>query len=705
MSENFWSRVDSILYGNEKLSLEGRLLLSSLLITMLFTCIAIIMGIFMALPALLLLTGVIIQTILSLLYYMSRVKKLITTSVSVFIILCLISNIAIFIFGGGIDSQNSIVVGITFILSLILTRRKRRYLVLISYFTMVTFVYMIQRMWPSIILPYPNENSRWSDGLFTSSYSLLFIFGIIRYLLLSYTAEKERAESSERTLQILNKTLEDRITHRTHELTESNNKFQALLDSAAESIFGMDMDGCFTFLNKSCLKTLGYDDVSDLLKKNVHRTIHHSNIDGSYLDLKNCRLYNSLIQASPTHADDDLFWRSDGSSIPVEFWSYPIVVSGNVIGSVVTFFDMTERKLAEKELIKAKQEAEVANTAKSEFLANVSHEFRTPLNIVLGFAELLENAEPAQRREYLDSIKANGRLLLNMINDILELIRSEKADFELHDNYVDTSKFFNDFGKHFSAYLTRKNLNFRTELSAGLPPVVITDISRLRMIISNLVDNAIKFTDNGEITLRAYAADNGENAEPEKIDLVIEVQDTGRGITDVYRHKMFEAFSQGEKKTVLNGLGIGLSLTDRIVTRMNGTIDVYSEPGVGSRFVVTLRNVPFLNEAVGQGKSPDQRPESLYGERPESEEIIDLTGMISELEGYFMQGCISFGTRQSIGEVKKFGQELSELGQKHNCTQISDYGKKIVGVTDNFDIEGMLKYIRNFPGLVELYKN
>jgi PAS domain S-box-containing protein len=705
MSENFWSRVNSLLYGNEKLTLEGRLLLSSLLITMLFTCIAIIMGIIIKLPVLLVLSGVLIQSILSLIYYMSRIKKIIAQSISIFIVLCILSNIALFIFGGGLDSQNSIVVGITFILSLILISREKRIFLLISYLIMITILDLIQMHWPSIILPYPNEESRWADGLFTTSYSLVFIFAIIRYLLKSYSAEKERAESSEKTLQILNKTLEDRIIHRTLELTESNNKFQALLDSAAESIFGMDLDGCFTFVNRSCLITLGYENDSDLLGKNVHLTIHHSHADGSIFDIKDSRLYNSLIQATPAHADDDLLWRSDGSSIPVEFWSYPIILSEKVLGSVVTFFDMTERKLAEKELIKAKQEAEVANTAKSEFLANVSHEFRTPLNIVLGFAELLENAEPAQRSEYLDSIKANGRLLLNMINDILELIRSEKADFELHDNYVDTSKFFNDFRKHFSAYLTRKNLSFRTELSAELPPVVITDISRLRMIVSNLVDNAIKFTDKGEITLRAYVVENGESAESDKTDLVIEVQDTGRGITDIYRHKMFEAFSQGEKKTVLNGLGIGLSLTDRIVTRMNGTIDVYSEPGVGSRFVVTIRNVPFMNEAVGQGKHLDFRPESLYGERSASKDIIDLTGMISELEGYFMQGCISFGTRQSIGEVKKFGQELSELGQKHNCTQVSDYGKKIVGVTDNFDIEGMLKYIRNFPGLVELYKN
>jgi PAS domain S-box-containing protein len=705
MNDNFWSRVKSLLYGDERLTLENSLLISSVLITMLFTCVAIIEGIITNLTFALVLSGTTILILLSLIYFLSRIKKLVSLSISLFIVLCFISDIAIFIFGGGLDSQNSLVIAITFILSLILTVRKRRILLLISYLIMITILYLIQLWWPSIILPFPNETSRWTDGLFTTFYSVIFIFAIIRYLLKSYNAEKEKAEASEKSLQILNKTLEDRIAQRTMQLTESNNKFQALLDSAAESIFGMDLNGCFTFVNRSCLNTLGYTNETDLLGKNVHVTIHHSHSDGRLFGLRECRLYNSLTQAADAHADDEFFWKGDGTFIPVEFWSHPIIVSGDVLGSVVSFFDMTERKLAEKELIKAKQEAEVANTAKSEFLANVSHEFRTPLNIVLGFAELLENAEPVQRSEYLDSIKANGRLLLNMINDILDLIRSEKADFELSSDYVDTSKFFNDFRKHFSAYLIRKNLNFRTELSAELPPVIFTDLSRLRMVVSNLVDNAIKFTDQGEITLRAYTRENSENPESDKTDLIIEVQDTGRGITDIYRHKMFEAFSQGEKKTIMNGLGIGLSLTDRIVTRMNGTIDVYSEPGVGSRFVVTLRNVPYRNEAGSPGKSSDSKPESLYGEKSATENIVDLKGMLSELEGHFMQGCISFGTRQSIGEVKKFGQELAALGQKHNCGQLSYYGEKIIGVTENFDIEGMLKYIRNFPGLVELYKN
>lgn len=353
------------------------------------------------------------------------------------------------------------------------------------------------------------------------------------------------------------------------------------------------------------------------------------------------------------------------------------------------------------ELKKAKLEAELANKAKSEFLLNIGHEFRTPLNAVIGYSELLETDDGKNKKNYLESIRSGARLLLKMINDLLDLIRMEKTDIIPEYDYIDTNRFFSGFEPRFRRSVSEKGLSFTTSVSEKMPSLIHIDGKLLGQSIINLIDNAIKYTFNGSITLRAGL----ENLSSGTLDLAIEISDTGKGISENYQKRMFEAFSQEDKKTVLSGMGIGLSLTFRLVSAMKGTINVKSKPGEGSVFTIFIPGVEYQQGNVTKIPDEEIRQAKEITIKQPVEEITDLEGLLSELEGPYQATCIAFESRQPIGEVKLFGQSLADLGRKHNCRLITDYGDDLDNAAGNFDVDGMLKLIRKYSSNIELLKN
>jgi PAS domain S-box-containing protein len=149
------------------------------------------------------------------------------------------------------------------------------------------------------------------------------------------------------------------------EMRESEERSRLLLDSTAEGIYGLDLQGNCTFCNPACLRLLGYEDVEDLLGKNVHELIHHTRPDGSPYPEEECRIYQAFRQGKGTHVDDEVLWRADGTSFPAEYWSYPIRRNGELIGSVVTFLDITERRQAEEALHKTSRALKVLGSCNS----------------------------------------------------------------------------------------------------------------------------------------------------------------------------------------------------------------------------------------------------------------------------------------------------------------------------------------------------
>ncbi|MDH3973738.1 MAG: ATP-binding protein [Deltaproteobacteria bacterium] len=372
-------------------------------------------------------------------------------------------------------------------------------------------------------------------------------------------------------------------------LTESENHVNLLINSAAEAIYGLNLKGNCTFANKSCIKLLGYDSAESLLGKNMHNLIHHSHPDGSKYPEKECRIYEAFHKGRGTHVDDEVIWRKDGSSFEAEYWSYPLEHKGRVIGSVVTFVDITDRNESARMLKKSKEMAEDANRAKSEFLANMSHEIRTPMSSIIGMAELLsETALSKEQKEYVARLTKSGDSLIRIIDDILDLSKVEAGLIELEEINFSLPGEIEKIFSIFNIKTAQKGIELKKEISHDVPGYLLGDPIRLRQILVNLIGNAIKFTDTGRVMVSVGCL---EPPRPnESCQLLISVSDTGIGISEKNKEKVFEEFVQGDSSTTRThgGTGLGLSISRKLVHLMGGKLSVESKEGEGSTFYFTI---------------------------------------------------------------------------------------------------------------------
>jgi PAS domain S-box-containing protein len=383
----------------------------------------------------------------------------------------------------------------------------------------------------------------------------------------------------------------------------SEQRVRLLLDSTGEAIYGLDMIGLCTFSNPACLRLLGYASQDDLLGKNMHKLIHHTRADGTPYPVEECPLYAAFLGGHPRHVPNEIVWRADGTTVPVEFRSHPVIRDGEIVGAVVTFVDITERKRVEKELLHAKEAAESANRAKSEFLANMSHEIRTPLNGIIGMTDLTLDTElSAEQREFLELIKVSSDSLLVLLNDILDFSKIEAGKLDLEPIDFAFQQTVNETLKIMRFRAHQKGLQLTGRLGLEIPPLLIGDPARLRQVLINLVGNAIKFTEQGEISVDVQQ----EHSQEGQVELHFRVRDPGVGIPREQQARIFEAFTQADSSTTrkYGGTGLGLAITTRLVHLMGGKIWVESAPGLGSTFHFTAKfGLPSNEVNLGSQKS------------------------------------------------------------------------------------------------------
>ncbi len=362
-------------------------------------------------------------------------------------------------------------------------------------------------------------------------------------------------------------------------LRESEERFRGLFQGAAEGILVANIETKkFVYANPAVCRMLGYTE-EELVHMGVSDIHPQQDLEWVVAEfMAQARGEKTLASALPC-------LRKDGTTKYADVNASRLVIDGKDC-SVGFFTDITARKRAEEEVRQAKEAAEAASRAKSEFLANMSHEIRTPMNGIIGMTELALDTElTPEQREYLVMVKDSADNLLTLINDILDFSKIEAGklgldliDFNLHDTVGNTMKTL-------APRASGKGLELVYQTPPRLPRDLVGDPGRLRQILVNLVGNAIKFTERGEVALHVETQSQTEDG----VELHFAVTDTGIGIPREKQELIFAAFAQADASTTrkYGGTGLGLAITSQLVKMMRGRLWVESEPGQGSTFHFT----------------------------------------------------------------------------------------------------------------------
>ena len=500
------------------------------------------------------------------------------------------------------------------------------------------------------------------------------------------------------------------IGKRTDELRQAQERSRLLLDSVGEGIFGLDLQGRVTFYNRSAADRLGYS-VKELVGVSIHGAIHYAHVDGSKYDESLCPMRAAYADGEIHQVENEVLWCRDGSSFPVEYSAIPLRRDGSIVGAVVVFRDLTERRAAEAELKKliefapfaismnsvsdqsdkidhlnhrfvelfgwtredipdldtwfvkgypdpelrqkvldtwkerekearenhntmivpfeaavrckdgrdrvvewsavtigdrkivvamdvterhllleelawAKEKAEEATRAKSDFLANMSHEIRTPMNAIIGMSHLaLQTELTRKQRNYIDKVSRSADALLGIINDILDFSKIEAGKLDMEEVDFRLEDVLESLANLVGLKSEEKGLELMFDVPEEVPTSLVGDPLRLGQILVNLGNNAVKFTEKGEIVVGVAVVEKNDD----RITLQFSVRDSGIGMTEAQQKKLFQSFSQADSSTTrkYGGTGLGLSISSKLTEMMHGRIWVESEPGVGSTFKFT----------------------------------------------------------------------------------------------------------------------
>jgi len=432
------------------------------------------------------------------------------------------------------------------------------------------------------------EKETWADGreswvtttklpLYDDAGNIAGTFGISRNI----TAQKQAAER----------------------LRTSEMKFRTLYDSSRDAILLATSEEGFLSGNPAAIELFGCKDEEEFTSKTPADLSPERQPDGTPSTVKAQQMM-AIAMEKGSHFFEWVHRRVDGS----EFYATVLLTRMELEGKNVlqaTVRDITERKRADKALQAAKEAAETANRAKSAFLANMSHEIRTPMNVIIGMTELmLDTQVTSEQREYLMALQESSEALLSLINDILDFSKIEagrldldRVPFDLHESLGDTTKWL-------AIRAHAKGLELACHIRPEVPVAVVGDQARLRQIVVNLLGNAIKFTDHGEVVLKVkrHSLSDGH------VVLHFTVIDTGIGIPENKLAAIFDAFEQADTTTTrrFGGTGLGLAISSKLVEMMDGRIWAESQLGQGSTFHFTaqfgtLRDEPAPGPAVDAG--------------------------------------------------------------------------------------------------------
>ncbi len=383
------------------------------------------------------------------------------------------------------------------------------------------------------------------------------------------------------------------------ELETLRRQNELILNSVGEGIYGLDLDGNATFVNPAAAEMIGAA-VSDLIGKSMHRVLHHSHADGSHYPRETCPIYAAFKDGAVHRVTDEVFWRHDGTTFPVEYLSTPMRdEQGQLVGAVVTFRDISKRKWAEAilqqtnealelkvqertaELLQANQQLQELSELRSRFVSMVCHEFRNPLNnIALSVSSMerySQKLSEAQKQEYLQAIVANTDRMTAMIDDILVIGKIEADQLAVRPAPLNIVQLCQALLKELQLAAPDHQLVWicdRNHLQVRI------DEQLLRSILVNILHNAIRYSPKaGPIELKLI---------PAQQSLEFHITDQGLGILEADQSLLFEPFHRGKNVSNIPGTGLGLSIVKQFVSLLSGSVTFKSEIGTGTTFIVRL---------------------------------------------------------------------------------------------------------------------
>jgi PAS domain S-box-containing protein len=431
--------------------------------------------------------------------------------------------------------------------------------------------------------------------------------------------------TGERTNRILLKAkdeLEDRVEERTQDLSKANEQTTLIMENATDGILTIDDKQKLVRFNPACETMWGYR-AEEVLGRQITMLIPEYAREAHLENVHKFRDSEANNQTMETRGLQLFGLTKNGVVFPAEVGISKNVVDGEIYYSAFVQ-DITGRKKAESEILKAMEAAESATKAKGDFLANMSHEIRTPMNAVIGLSDLCLRTElTAKQEDYLSKIHSSAEALLGIINDILDFSKIEAGKLDIEVIEFEIDQVLENLATVASVKTQEKGLEFLFSRDPNIPSILLGDPLRLGQILINLTNNAIKFTEKGEVLINI-----GFSEVPgDKLVLKFSVHDTGIGMTPEQQAKLFQTFSQADSSTTrkYGGTGLGLSISKQLVELMGGEIGVDSEYGIGSTFTFTV--------AMGLGaeaeiKTFDTTPElkhmrvAVVDDSPTSREIL-----------------------------------------------------------------------------------
>jgi two-component system sensor histidine kinase/response regulator len=398
------------------------------------------------------------------------------------------------------------------------------------------------------------------------------------YRLFDWTTTFNRDESTR--FGVARDITEQRLSEES--LRESEERFRIMADSCPTIIWVTDAEGTTRLANRMCREFFGAP--FEQLESGQSRLLIHPDDHNQYV----AKFQSAVHNRAPFRAEARVR-RADGEWRWIVSYAEPrLSLGGEFLGHVGISPDITDRKQTEEALQRAKDAAESANRSKSEFLANMSHEIRTPMNGVIGLTDLVLDTElTSEQRNYLENVRVSADSLLRILNDILDFSKIEAGKLEIEVIEFDLRHTVEAILKVLGIRAAARNLELACELASDIPARVLGDPGRLRQILVNLIGNATKFTETGEVVMsveRRYAV-AGE------VELHFSVKDTGIGIPLGKQQHVFSAFAQADSSSTrtFGGTGLGLTISSQLVQMMGGEIWLVSQEGVGSTFHFTVR--------------------------------------------------------------------------------------------------------------------